>query len=98
MSYLSRKSELESLRTALKGESTCPGSAGPQSLDSGLLRFTCLGRALVNYQSPPGATASLGWILSGAEMMLPSSKHCVLFLLSQKTRPASLVVRLGSCT
>ena len=51
---LSRKLDLESLRTALKGGSTCPRAAETQDLDSGLLRFTCQGRALSNYQCPWG--------------------------------------------
>lgn len=96
MSCLFRQSELKSLKTALKGESTCPGSAGPQSLDSGLLRLTCLGRALVNYQPPGGdcfPRLDPKWGRDDAQ----SSKHCVLFLLTQKTRPASPVVRLRSC-
>ena len=66
---LSKKADLESLRTALKGGSTCPGAAETQGLDSGLLRFTCQGRALA-ITSALGVTASLGWILSGVDMML----------------------------
>ena len=80
---LSKKADLESLRTALKGGSTCSGAAETQGLDSGLLRFTCQGRALANYQCPWGdclPRLDPQWGRHDA----PSLKHSVLFLAIQK--------------